>query len=901
MGRKIMPCLTRLVLCLRYAVLLVLFFCTVLFSIRPAEAADKKTVVVIAESANLREEPSVESKMISWASKGVELPVIDEFTETSGKKWYKVKTSDNKRLWVADKVVRVAVSKKAESGTPKKPEQKTDSAKKEIRKEQPAADIKNTDSESVPKDMTTPVIEIWSAAKMFREILDKGKTSATVKEDIRGSFIAEKEKIKTGPAQNTQEETPVKNAEALPQKKPDAMNSEAVPADSKTKSVAVDRPKENQPVAFPEIWSPEKMLQEIEAKEQKTEIAKGDVKVKAVAGKEKIKVPEDKRQEETSEKSVETSPQLKADDKTVVAKSAVKKGISKGTTLIVISASAALRAEPSLNSEALTWASKGTVLSVLDEFTELTGKKWYKVKTSKGKKLWIVDKVVRLSEPKLSEIQDAVKKSPSDVAGKDGRKDQQAASAKSTDAPQVKSDDKAPALQPADDEKMLQQLLDKANGYFKEGKCEDFISVNLKALDLVEKLRDRYTEGKLHYNISECYTRLKKYDDTIKHLDSAADIGQRTGNAELEILAMIDKSRVLVIMGDKKNASGILKAASEKADRQIFLTVSSEDYLKALISFQTGGVLFSLGEKEKAKEKLDYSLTLNPDFRQEEDIITLLKTVDVPVYEQISSVNKTLDEAWSAYEKGEYKNMEKLVQKAFDVAKRLSYKRGIFGCNYYLAMASISMDRYDSAVDYALRAQESAEKGNDRMRLGMVYNLTGNIFKQRKAYDKALYYYSKNLEISGKMGNREGEAVTLNNIGNVLMDKSEYKDALRYYEDSLKIGIEIGIDKYLISQDHLSIGIARKKTGDYIGAEKSIVTAMGMFREMGNAGGELVCIWELAGNYALLGEYRTAVKLLEENLGRAEKVGLKKSFVDDLIVYAEKNKDFLKAEKYRMK
>ncbi|MBM4140790.1 MAG: DUF2075 domain-containing protein [Nitrospira sp.] len=67
----------------------------------------KRTATVIVNAANLRSKPSLDSERISWASKGVVFEVKDEFTEITGKKWYKVKISDNRECWIADRVVTV--------------------------------------------------------------------------------------------------------------------------------------------------------------------------------------------------------------------------------------------------------------------------------------------------------------------------------------------------------------------------------------------------------------------------------------------------------------------------------------------------------------------------------------------------------------------------------------------------------------------------------------------------------------------------------------------------------------------------------------------------------------------------------------------------------------------------
>lgn len=67
----------------------------------------ERDAVVTVNSANLRTGPSLSSERVAWAAKGVRLKIIDEFVEPSGKRWYKVRISDGRECWVADKVVEV--------------------------------------------------------------------------------------------------------------------------------------------------------------------------------------------------------------------------------------------------------------------------------------------------------------------------------------------------------------------------------------------------------------------------------------------------------------------------------------------------------------------------------------------------------------------------------------------------------------------------------------------------------------------------------------------------------------------------------------------------------------------------------------------------------------------------
>ncbi len=64
-----------------------------------------KRVVVRVDSATLRAEPSLDAEKVTWASRGVVLPVVDEYVEETGKTWYKVRTSTGALCWIVDKVV----------------------------------------------------------------------------------------------------------------------------------------------------------------------------------------------------------------------------------------------------------------------------------------------------------------------------------------------------------------------------------------------------------------------------------------------------------------------------------------------------------------------------------------------------------------------------------------------------------------------------------------------------------------------------------------------------------------------------------------------------------------------------------------------------------------------------
>lgn len=76
---------------------------------QPAQQAQKeqqKTIRVVVP-ANLRSGPSRAYEQVAFVSKGLILEVTGEAAESSGQKWYKVKSPDGQESWISAKVVAV--------------------------------------------------------------------------------------------------------------------------------------------------------------------------------------------------------------------------------------------------------------------------------------------------------------------------------------------------------------------------------------------------------------------------------------------------------------------------------------------------------------------------------------------------------------------------------------------------------------------------------------------------------------------------------------------------------------------------------------------------------------------------------------------------------------------------
>jgi general secretion pathway protein A len=77
-----------------------------------AEATDRsalenanRTVIVAAETANIRSKPSFDADKVAWASKGISFKVLDESQDASERIWYKVRLADGRECWISKRVV----------------------------------------------------------------------------------------------------------------------------------------------------------------------------------------------------------------------------------------------------------------------------------------------------------------------------------------------------------------------------------------------------------------------------------------------------------------------------------------------------------------------------------------------------------------------------------------------------------------------------------------------------------------------------------------------------------------------------------------------------------------------------------------------------------------------------
>ena len=72
------------------------------------EKMQKKGAIVTADAANIRENPSLDSGIITSAPKGTEFEIVEELIGREGDKWYRVVPSEGREGWISGKVVELS-------------------------------------------------------------------------------------------------------------------------------------------------------------------------------------------------------------------------------------------------------------------------------------------------------------------------------------------------------------------------------------------------------------------------------------------------------------------------------------------------------------------------------------------------------------------------------------------------------------------------------------------------------------------------------------------------------------------------------------------------------------------------------------------------------------------------
>ena len=150
-----------------------------------------------------------------------------------------------------------------------------------------------------------------------------------------------------------------------------------------------------------------------------------------------------------------------------------------------------------------------------------------------------------------------------------------------------------------------------------------------------------------------------------------------------------------------------------------------------------------------------------------------------------------------------------------------------------------------SAMDYAVKAEKTAEKLDYKIGLALAFHNIGAIYADKRNNELALEYYNKSLKLEQDLNRKEDIANTAGNIGLIYRRLRDFDRAIEYHNKSLKIKQELN-DSIGIAYSYGNIGIIYTQKGKYDKAlihfyrslriKESLNDKYGMANSYGNIG-----------------------------------------------------------------
>jgi serine phosphatase RsbU (regulator of sigma subunit) len=176
------------------------------------------------------------------------------------------------------------------------------------------------------------------------------------------------------------------------------------------------------------------------------------------------------------------------------------------------------------------------------------------------------------------------------------------------------------------------------------------------------------------------------------------------------------------------------------------------------------------------------------------------------------------------------------------------------------------------ALEYSLRALESAKKANKPKFIARANVLVGNHYTSMGDYANAIEYLINGFDIYEKSKNNRGASRAANAIGNMYLGQGNYRKAKEYYSLVIHFAKIIN-DTYGESLGNMGLSNVCSKTNDLKGALTYIEKSSAGFKEADRNFEYLASIVNKASILSEMQKYTEAYKTFSSCLPEVEKMG----------------------------
>ncbi|XP_016500301.1 protein TONSOKU isoform X2 [Nicotiana tabacum] len=268
--------------------------------------------------------------------------------------------------------------------------------------------------------------------------------------------------------------------------------------------------------------------------------------------------------------------------------------------------------------------------------------------------------------------------------------------------------------------------------------AEKVLREGLEICDEEEVNEDDDGRSRLHHNLGNVYTELRKWNKAREHIEKDILICHRIGHCQGEAKGYIN----------------------------------------------LGELHYRVQKYDEAMKCYEWALKLAKSMEDEDALISQAnQNIEI-----VKEACRVMDEI-----KKEEQNLKKL-------AREMEIARGTEGERKCLLQQNSSLDRLiekSSAIfawlkhhTYAKKKKQIASELCDKEKLSDSFLAIGESYQKFREFDKALKWYNKSLDTYRAIGNLEGQALAKINIGNILDSNGNWGGALVAFEEGYRIATQ---------------------------------------------------------------------------------------------------------------
>jgi len=257
-----------------------------------------------------------------------------------------------------------------------------------------------------------------------------------------------------------------------------------------------------------------------------------------------------------------------------------------------------------------------------------------------------------------------------------------------------------------------------------------------------------------------------------------------------------------------------------------------------------------------------------------DSLLSVLKTFP----DDTNRVN-CLNELASNYSEADAIKMIEAAHEALEIAKRISYEKGIADAYGYLGSGYAEAGNNGKAIECFLEALRIGEKRKDLREVALDLHDIGATYIMEGKFDEGIQYYNRAIEIWKQAGNKKGPVTALYNIGYAYQMLGKDTLAMQYYNEAIGRSREIDHSHPLIFS-LVNTSVLHLKYKNYSAALQVLDEALKLATEHHNN--------IMAEIYGIYGEIYLAKGMPQRALAMTEK-GLALAKSDHINLYTLQN------------